>query len=107
MAEAVRATRPAGFGQSCTEQVGRLLSTLAPARPGGRIAESGTGCGVAAVGLSPDAVLFTVERNEERAAVAEGLFRDDDRVRVLCGQWTLTARTRPLRPAGEEPKPGR
>jgi predicted O-methyltransferase YrrM len=90
---ALRRAAPAGFGHSCTEPVGRLLATLALARVNGRIAECGTGSGVGTAwllsGLHPSSRLFTVELEPERARAAAELFRDDPRVRVLTGDWTL------------------
>ena len=90
---ALRLAVRAGFEYSCTEPVGRLLATLALSRAGGRIAESGTGFGVGTAwlhsGLHPSSQLFTVEREPERARSAAQLFRDDPRVRVLAGDWTL------------------
>ena len=73
---------------------------LAAAKPGGRLAESGTGYGVGAAWLlsglapaGPDAPgrLVTVERDAGRAAAAPALFTDDARVRVLTGDWRLLA----------------
>jgi predicted O-methyltransferase YrrM len=90
---ALRQAAQAGFEYSCTEPVGRLLATLALAKPDATLAESGTGFGVGTAwlrsGLHPSSRLVTVEREPERAASAAGLFRDDPRVRVLTGEWTL------------------
>ena len=50
-----------GFDLSCLPAHGRLLSVLAAGRPGGRIGETGTGCGVGlawlATGADPSARL--------------------------------------------------
>ncbi|NUU26010.1 MAG: transferase [Streptomycetaceae bacterium] len=73
--------------------MGRLLSLAATAKPAGTIAESGTGAGVGSAwlhsGLGPKARLITVERDEELARRAAGLFADDPRVSVLTGDWRL------------------
>ncbi|MFD8704052.1 O-methyltransferase [Kitasatospora sp. NPDC059648] len=82
-----------GFGKSCTREVGRLLAFAAAAKPGGTVAESGTGAGVGTAwlrsGLGPGARLFTAERNGELARSSAELFADDARVRVLHGDWRL------------------
>ncbi|ARF82443.1 O-methyltransferase [Kitasatospora aureofaciens] len=82
-----------GFGKSCTREVGRLLALAAAAKPGGTVAESGTGAGVGTAwlrsGLGPGARLVTVERDGELARRSAGLFADDARVRVLHGDWRL------------------
>jgi predicted O-methyltransferase YrrM len=44
---AVEAAAAAGFEFSCLPATGRLLAALAAAKPGGRLAESGTGHGSA------------------------------------------------------------
>jgi predicted O-methyltransferase YrrM len=90
---AERLAAEAGFALSCTPEVGRLLRLLAASKPGGTLAESGTGAGVGAAwlhsGLGADARLVTVERDEDLAGRAAGLFADDDRVQVLTGDWQL------------------
>ncbi|MHA6764989.1 O-methyltransferase [Streptacidiphilus sp. PAMC 29251] len=82
-----------GFSLSCSPEVGRLLSLFAAAKPGGVIAESGTGAGVGTAwlhsGLGPGAQLVTVERDEKLARLAAEGFADDQRVRVLTGDWRL------------------
>ncbi len=93
VAAAERVAAERGFGKSCIPEVGRLLRTVAAAKPDGVIAESGTGAGVGTAwlhsGLGPDARLFTVERDEELARRAAGVFADDERVSVLTGDWRL------------------
>jgi len=80
-----------GFRNSCTPEVGRLLRVLTAARPGGRVGESGTGCGVGAAwiigGLDLSASFITVEQDAERAAAARNLFAVRPNVRVLHGDW--------------------
>ncbi|MFI9363233.1 O-methyltransferase [Kitasatospora sp. NPDC053057] len=82
-----------GFGKSCTREVGRLLACAAAVKPGGTVAESGTGAGVGAAwlrsGLGPGARLVTVERDGELARSSAELFEGDDRVQVLHGDWRL------------------
>lgn len=93
VARAVEGSRARGFTLSCTAEVGQLLGVLAAARPAGRIAESGTGCGVGAAwlhsGLGTEATLVTVERDEALAEAARQLFVADERVEVLTGDWRL------------------
>jgi predicted O-methyltransferase YrrM len=90
----------AGFPDSCSEPTGRLLAVLAAARPGGRVAESGTGFGVGTAwlrsGLGLAGTLVTVEREPDRAAAAAALFADDPRVTVLTGDWRLLAGRAPF-----------
>ncbi|WBP90721.1 O-methyltransferase [Kitasatospora cathayae] len=82
-----------GFGKSCTREVGRLLAFVAAAKPGGTVAESGTGAGVGTAwlcsGLGPGARLVTVERDGRLARSAAESFEEDARVRVLHGDWRL------------------
>ncbi|MFF8013828.1 class I SAM-dependent methyltransferase [Streptomyces sp. NPDC007929] len=89
---AERLAAEAGFVKSCIPQVGRLLRTAAAAKPGGVVAESGTGSGVGTAwlhsGLGDGARLVTVERDEELARRAAGVFVDDGRVSVLT-DWRL------------------
>jgi predicted O-methyltransferase YrrM len=93
-------SRAKGFTLSCTPDVGRLLAVLAAARPAGRIAESGTGCGVSTAwlhsGLGASATLVTVDRDPDRAEGAQRLFAGDDRVRVLIGDWRLLEQHAPF-----------
>ncbi|MFJ7243244.1 O-methyltransferase [Kitasatospora sp. NPDC098652] len=82
-----------GFGKSCTREVGRLLAFAAAAKPGGTVAESGTGAGVGTAwlrsGLGPGSRLVTVERDGRLAREAAALFEGDERVQVLHGDWRL------------------
>ncbi|MFJ7177589.1 O-methyltransferase [Streptomyces massasporeus] len=90
----------AGFEKSCIAEVGRLLRTAAAAKPGGVVAESGTGSGVGTAwlhsGLGDGARLVTVERDEELARRAAGVFADDGRVSVLTGDWRLLEQHAPF-----------
>ncbi|WP_328675461.1 class I SAM-dependent methyltransferase [Streptomyces sp. NBC_01261] len=89
-----------GFELSCIPEVGRLLKVATASKPHGVVAESGTGSGVGTAwlhsGLGTDARLITVERDEESARRAAGLFADDDRVDVLTGDWRLLERHAPF-----------
>jgi predicted O-methyltransferase YrrM len=79
------------FDRSSIPEVGRLLAMLAAARPRGRFAEIGTGCGVGsawiASALGREAMFVTVEDDEERAAAAGRLFEELPNLRVLHGDW--------------------
>jgi predicted O-methyltransferase YrrM len=87
-------TQRLGFERSCSPEVGRLLHVLAATRGRARVAEIGTGTGVGAAwivsALAPEVAFFTAEVDEERAAAAAELFRDDAHVRVLRGDWRET-----------------
>ncbi|MEU3895162.1 class I SAM-dependent methyltransferase [Streptomyces sp. NPDC045251] len=100
VAAAQRAAAEAGFEQSCIPEVGELLGLAAAAKPHGVVAESGTGFGVGTAwlhsGLGAGARLITVERDEEPARRAAGVFADDDRVSVLTGDWRLLERHAPF-----------
>ncbi|MET9580541.1 class I SAM-dependent methyltransferase [Streptomyces massasporeus] len=97
---AARLAAEAGFEKSCIAEVGRLLRTAAASKPGGVVAESGTGSGVGTAwlhsGLGDGARLVTVERDEELARRAAGVFADDDRVSVLTGDWRLLEQHAPF-----------
>ena len=64
---------------------------VAAGRGVSRAAEIGTGTGVAsawiASALPPGAPLYTVDRDELRAAAAKTLFADDPDVHALTGDW--------------------
>jgi predicted O-methyltransferase YrrM len=79
------------FGRSSIREVGRLLAALAASRPGGRLAEIGTGTGVGAAwivsAMGPDASFVTAEADDDRAAACAELFSDFTNVRVLHGDW--------------------
>ncbi|MBT2421068.1 class I SAM-dependent methyltransferase [Streptomyces sp. ISL-22] len=100
MVAAERVASQAGFKKSCIPEVGRLLKLAAAAKPDGVIAESGTGSGVGTAwlhsGLGAGARLVTVERDEELARRAAGVFADDDRVSVLAGDWRLIEQLAPF-----------
>ncbi|WP_030335839.1 O-methyltransferase [Streptomyces sp. NRRL B-1381] len=97
---AERAASAVGFTKSCLPEVGRLLALAVAAKPGGVVAESGTGAGVGTAwlhsGLGPGGRLFTVERDEELARRVAGDYADDERVSVLTGEWRLLERHAPF-----------
>ena len=74
-------------GGSSLPEVQRLLAVLAAGR---RCAEVGTafGEGAAAIALTA-ASLVTVERDEERAAIARARLEGLDNVELLVGDWRL------------------
>jgi predicted O-methyltransferase YrrM len=79
------------FERSSITEIGRLLAVLVAARPRGKFAELGTGCGVGSAwvvdALGPEASLVTVELDDDRAAAASRLFSDYPNVRVVHGDW--------------------
>ena len=79
-----------GTGPSaCLPGVGRFLAVLAAGCLGGRIGEMGTGVGVGAAWMASampaDCRLVTVELDPMRAAAAQRVFVDHDRVEVIHG----------------------
>lgn len=88
---ALALSREQGFERSCIPEVGRLLHVLAGSRGRERVAEIGTGCGVGAAwivsALPPGVPFYTAELDDERAAAAAELFREDEDVHVLAGDW--------------------
>ena len=88
---AMRRAEAGGFTRSSLPEVGRLLATLTAARPGGRIAEAGTGYGVGAAwilsALPDDAALLTCDLDPACAAAALELLGSDPRVTVFRGGW--------------------
>jgi predicted O-methyltransferase YrrM len=96
---ALDAAEGAGFAHSCRPEQGRLLQTLAQGA-GGLIGETGTGCGVGLAWLASGAAdgvrLVSVERDEQRAAVAERVFAGVEQVTVLWGDWTELYRHGPF-----------
>ncbi|MBK0376294.1 class I SAM-dependent methyltransferase [Streptomyces sp. RB110-1] len=97
---AERAASALGFTKSCLPEVGRLLALAVAAKPGGVVAESGSGAGVGTAwlhsGLGTGARLFTVERDEELARRVADDYADDERVSVLTGDWRLLERHAPF-----------
>jgi predicted O-methyltransferase YrrM len=95
---AVDLARRNGFACSCRPEHGRLLYALAAGA--GKIGETGTGCGVGlawlASGARPGTLLFSVELDTGRAALAAGLFADQPQVTVLQGDWTKITEEAPF-----------
>jgi len=89
---AVRLAESLHFDYSCRPEQGRLLRLLAQGWTGGRIGETGTGCGVGLAWMT-DATddrtsLVSIELDQERATASARLFADHPQVRVLQGDWT-------------------
>jgi predicted O-methyltransferase YrrM len=80
-----------GFARSCSHETGRLLQMLAGQRGLERVGEIGTGCAVGSAwilsALNPEVSFLTVELDEERAAAAADLLAEDEKARVLLGDW--------------------
>lgn len=89
---AVELARQADFDCSCRPEQGRLLEVLAAGRRGGRIGETGTGCGVGLAwlftGAGSSTEIISVERDPQRAHAARGLFGDIDNVTIIEGDWS-------------------
>ena len=81
-----------GFDLSCLPAHGHLLAVLAAGRPGGRIGETGTGCGVGLAWLAgaadPSTTLVSIELDPDRAAAAGALFAGVPNVTVVTGDWS-------------------
>jgi predicted O-methyltransferase YrrM len=81
-----------GFDHSCAPQQGRLLSVLARGHAGGRVGETGTGCGVGLAWMidatGPGTSFVSVEIDTGRAEAAARLFDGHEDVRVVNGDWT-------------------
>lgn len=78
-----------GFKMSCVPEVGRLLRTLAAAKPAGRFLELGTGIGASAAwmlgGMDKDAHLTSVDSDAAAQDIAREILGDDERLRFVCG----------------------
>lgn len=89
---ALALARSQGFDHSCRPPQGRLLAVLAAGHSGGRIGETGTGCGVGLAWMlsvtSPDTTFVSVEIDEERARTSAELFAEHANVLVVHGDWT-------------------
>lgn len=92
VASAVDLAAAAGFDHSCAPEQGRLLSVLARGWSGGRIGETGTGCGVGLAWMvdaaGPSTSFVSIEIDEGRAGACAELFTSHPGVRVLHGDWT-------------------
>jgi predicted O-methyltransferase YrrM len=84
--------RPVGFkgpASACIPEVGQLLRTLVASKPGGRIAEHGTGAGIGtawmASALLSGAKLISAEIDTRLAEAAKQLFKDCPNVEIRAG----------------------
>ena len=81
-----------GFEHSCIPEQGRLLRVLAAGRAGGRIGETGTGCGVGLAwlvsGADATTTFVSVERDANLAERAGAVFAEHPNVTVVCGDWS-------------------
>jgi predicted O-methyltransferase YrrM len=81
-----------GFDHSCDPAQGRLLSVLARGNTGGRIGETGTGCGVGLAWMldatDESTSIVSVELDPHRAAASAAQFSGRRGVRVLEGNWS-------------------
>jgi predicted O-methyltransferase YrrM len=89
---ALRLADSSGFDISCAPAVGQLLRLLAAGRPGARVGEIGTGCGVGTAwllsGLDQAGSLVSVELDPGRAAEVGQLLEDLPQARVVTGDWS-------------------
>jgi len=89
---AVRLANSLAFDQSCRPEQGRLLSVLAAGWTGGRIGETGTGCGVGLAWMisatDTNTRLHSIEIDPTRARASATLFADYHNVTVGQGDWT-------------------
>jgi predicted O-methyltransferase YrrM len=89
---AVALANSVGFDHSCAPEQGQLLSILARGWRGGRIGETGTGCGVGLAWMveATDATtsFVSIELDHGRASMAAELFAGHPHVRVEQGDWT-------------------
>jgi predicted O-methyltransferase YrrM len=78
VASAVALAASQGFDHSCAPEQGQLLSVLARGWRGGRIGETGTGCGVGLAWMveasDPTTSFVSVELDHGRASAAARLF---------------------------------
>ena len=89
-----------GFENSCAIEQGRLLGLLAGGCSGGRIGETGTGCGVGLAWMieaaTDDTSFVSIEEDDERFEAAIKLFAERANVRVLHGDWKELAGSAPF-----------
>jgi predicted O-methyltransferase YrrM len=78
-----------GFVMNSDVLTGSLLRSLVASRPGGRVLELGTGCGLGTCwildGLSPDACVVSIDTDAAAQAVARRELGDDRRVEFVLG----------------------
>lgn len=92
--EILNKTRASGFTMSSDEETGRLLSTLAGTKPGGRFLELGTGTGLSTAwilsGMDNRSKLITLENSAEYLQIARDTLENDPRcqfVQTDAGEW--------------------
>jgi predicted O-methyltransferase YrrM len=92
VSSAVALAADVGFDNSCAPEQGHLLSVLARGRSGGRVGETGTGCGVGLAWMVEAADAGTsfvsIELDVGRARLAGDLFAVHSHVQVEQGDWT-------------------
>jgi predicted O-methyltransferase YrrM len=80
-----------GFDHSCAPEQGRLLSVLARGYVGGRVGETGTGCGVGLAWMIDTTGVATsfvsVELDVTRATASAELFAARPNVRIINADW--------------------
>jgi predicted O-methyltransferase YrrM len=91
VAAAVDLARGLRFDHSCAPEQGRLLSVLARGWAGGRVGETGTGCGVGLAWMveatDPGTSFVSIELDVDRAAVSADFFSDHRNVNIVQGDW--------------------
>jgi predicted O-methyltransferase YrrM len=91
VSEAVRLAGSMDFDNSCAPEQGRLLAVLAGGRSGGRIGETGTGCGVGLAWMvgatDPDTQFVSIELDAARATAAADFYDGFANVQVVEGSW--------------------
>jgi len=100
IAEIEKRARALGFDMNSGWEVGRLLEALAASKPGGRMLELGTGCGLGAAwllsGMGAEASLVTIDTDDAPQAIARDLLGSDGRISfVLEDGGAVLARTEP------------
>jgi predicted O-methyltransferase YrrM len=84
-----KAARAVDFTISSDVPTGLLLRTLAASKPGGKLLELGTGCGMGTTwlldGMDATAKLTTVDKNAHFSAIAQRFLSGDPRVTFFIG----------------------
>ncbi len=95
VATAVALANELNFDHSCTPEQGRLLSVLARGWSGGRIGETGTGCGVGLAWMldvtDASTSFVSVEMDQQRADRSAELFSPHENVRIVHGDFSELA----------------
>ena len=89
---AVALANELNFDHSCTPEQGRLLSVLARGWNGGRIGETGTGCGVGLAWMldvtDAGTSFVSIELDRQRADRSAALFGAHENVRIVQGDYS-------------------